>query len=84
MRTMSIGGCKYFITFIDDFSRKTWVYFLKLKSEALTYFKLFKKMVENQANYTLKTLRTDRGGEYCSNDFQTFFKGKRNTSSVNY
>jgi hypothetical protein len=35
MRTQSIGGCRYFITFIDDFTRKTWVYFLKAKSEAL-------------------------------------------------
>uniref|UniRef100_A0A251RQH2 Putative ribonuclease H-like domain, GAG-pre-integrase domain protein n=1 Tax=Helianthus annuus TaxID=4232 RepID=A0A251RQH2_HELAN len=38
MRTKSIGGCKYFITFIDDYSRKAWVFFLKFKSEALYFF----------------------------------------------
>uniref|UniRef100_A0A251T6N3 Putative zinc finger, CCHC-type n=1 Tax=Helianthus annuus TaxID=4232 RepID=A0A251T6N3_HELAN len=72
MRTESIGGCRYFITFIDDYSRKTWVYFLKLKSEALSYFKLFKALSENQSDHTIKTLRTDRGGEYCGKSFQEY------------
>ena len=38
MQTMSIGGCNYFLTFTDDYSRKTWVYFLKHKSDAFIYF----------------------------------------------
>ena len=42
----SNGGKKYFITFTDDFSRKTWVYFLQEKSEALSSFKSFKARVE--------------------------------------
>uniref|UniRef100_A0A251VEZ8 Putative zinc finger, CCHC-type n=1 Tax=Helianthus annuus TaxID=4232 RepID=A0A251VEZ8_HELAN len=74
MRTESIGGCKYFITFIDDFTRKTWVYFLKFKSEALNYFKLFKAMTEKQSDHVKKTLRTDRGGEYCGRSFQEYLK----------
>ncbi|KAJ0795409.1 putative RNA-directed DNA polymerase [Helianthus annuus] len=74
MRTNSIGGCRYFITFIDDFSRKAWVYFIKLKSEALVKFKEFKKLVENQVDYKVKCIRTDRGGEYCSHEFQRFLK----------
>jgi hypothetical protein len=43
----SIGGCDYMITFIDDFSRKVWVYFLKHKNGALTTFKQWKALVEN-------------------------------------
>ena len=49
MQTPSIGNNLYFITFIDDYSRKTWVYFLKHKLEAFKVFKQFKVMVEKQS-----------------------------------
>lgn len=68
----SFGGNKYYITFIDDFSRKVWVYFLKEKSAALAVFKQFKALVEIESNCKLCTLRSDRGGEYTSNAFQVF------------
>jgi hypothetical protein len=42
MQTTSIGSSTYFLTFIDDFSRKTWIYFLKHKSGALGCFQQFK------------------------------------------
>ncbi|KAJ0705152.1 putative RNA-directed DNA polymerase [Helianthus annuus] len=86
MRTLSIGGCRYFITFIDDFSRKTWVYFLKLKSDALTQFKIFKRLVENQAYFKIKAIRTNRGGEYYSHEFQNFLKenGIRHQLTTSY
>ncbi|KAJ0456158.1 putative RNA-directed DNA polymerase [Helianthus annuus] len=74
MRTESIGGCKYFITFIDDYSRKAWVFFLKFKSEALNFFKTFKAQNERQSGHLIKILRTDRGGEYCSKIFQDYLK----------
>ena len=45
---ISNGGKKYFITFIDDYSRKTWVYILQEKSEAFNVFKIFKARVENE------------------------------------
>ena len=70
----SNGGKNYLITFIDDFSRKTWVYFLQEKSEAFFAFKNFKAQVENEAGKSIKTLRTDRGGEYCSKIFEMFCK----------
>lgn len=44
----SIGGKKYFVTFIDDHSKKAWVYFLKYKSEVFETFKMWKAMVENE------------------------------------
>ena len=44
----SLGGSVYYVSFIDDFSRKTWLYFLKKKSEFFGKFKEFKELVENQ------------------------------------
>lgn len=66
------GGNRYFLLFVDDFSKKMWVYCLKEKSEALAVFKKFKVMVENKTETNIKTLRTDRGGEFCSQSFAEF------------
>ena len=46
IKPSSLGKSNYFLPFIDDFSRKTWVYFLKQKSEAFGTFKKFKAFVE--------------------------------------
>ena len=46
MQTMSIGGARYFLIFVDDRSRFTWVYFIRRKSDVFEYFKEFKNMVE--------------------------------------
>ena len=66
------GGSRYFITFIDDFSRKAWIFFLKQKSEACNAFKTFKAFVEKQSGCKIKALRTDRGQEYlaCTDFFE--------------
>jgi transposase InsO family protein len=66
----AVTGARYFITFSDDFSRKTWVYMLKTKDQAYDRFKTFKSEVENQTGKRIKTLRTDNGGEYTSRKFQ--------------
>ena len=66
------GGKMYFLTFIDDFSRYTYVFLLKHKDETFDAFKLYKLEVENQLNKKIKVLRSDRGGEYFSNEFNTF------------
>lgn len=63
---------RYILSFIDDFSRKTWIYFLSLKSEAFTYFKSFKLMIENEARMKIGCLRSDRGGEFTSKEFNEF------------
>ena len=65
----SMGGSRYFLSLIDDFSRRCWLYFLKHKSEALEVFKEWKAQVENEANERIKRLRTDRGGEFNSDLF---------------
>jgi len=72
IKPMSTGHNRYFLTFIDDYSRKTWVYFLKRKSEVLNCFKDFKIIVEKQSGYNIITVRFHQGGEYTSNDFKAF------------
>lgn len=69
-RTRSMRGEKYFMLFIDDYTRMTWVTFLKHKSEAFHRFKVFKKMVEKESDMKIKCLRSDQGGEYTSNEFE--------------
>ncbi len=74
MKTTSIGGCKYFVTFIDDFSRKIWLYPIKAKSECFDKFKEFKALVEKQSELKIKVFRSDNGGEFMSNKFDEFLK----------
>jgi hypothetical protein len=66
------GGQKYFMIMIDDTSRYCYVYLLKTKDEALNCFKIYKTEVENQLEKKIKIFRSDRGGEYFSNEFNLF------------
>ncbi|GAA0166461.1 hypothetical protein LIER_21609 [Lithospermum erythrorhizon] len=59
----SKSGKNYFLTFIDDFSLKGWVFLLTNKSEALDCFKKFKRLVEKESGQVIKNLRTDRGAK---------------------
>ncbi|GAU44848.1 hypothetical protein TSUD_112220 [Trifolium subterraneum] len=68
----SNGGSRYFITFTDDFSRKTWIYLLVNKASAFDEFKKFKTLVEKESNSQIMCLRTDRGREFTSNVFNEF------------
>jgi hypothetical protein len=68
--TLSLGGNKYFVSFIDEFSRMTWIQLMKSKDEVLRSFKSFKLSVENQSEKRIKTLRSDGGGEYTSHEFR--------------
>jgi transposase InsO family protein len=70
----SFSGKRYFISFIDDFSRKTWVYFLKEKSEAFEVFKKFKVMVEKSTGRHIKAVRSDRDDEYTSTAFMEYYE----------
>lgn len=64
------------LTFIDDFSRKFWVYFLKNKSQVFTTFKQWKTLIEKQTGKQIKQLRTDNGLEFCSEEFNNFCKNE--------
>ena len=61
-RTKILQGDRYFMFLIDDYTRMTWVAFLKEKSEAFEKFKIFKAMAENESNMKIKCLRSDNGG----------------------
>lgn len=72
MSIESSSGSRYFLLFTDDYSRMSWVYFLKLKSNAFDHFMKFKALVEKENGCCIKVLRTDRGGEFISEEFNTF------------
>lgn len=74
MENASIGGSRYFILFIDDYSRMTYIYFMKQKSEAFQYFQDYKAKVENQLNRKIKILRSDNGKEFCCRSFDDYLK----------
>ncbi|CAL8087744.1 unnamed protein product [Prunus armeniaca] len=69
MQTESLAGNKYFMLLIDDFTRLTWVYFLRYKLDALNCFRKFKSMVELQSGFKVKCVRSDKGGEFTSSEF---------------
>lgn len=68
----SLAGSLYYVTFIDDSTRKVWVYFLKKKSEVFDTFRKWKAMVENETGLKVKRLRSDNGGEYTDQKFREF------------
>ncbi|GJX47887.1 retrotransposon protein, putative, ty1-copia subclass [Tanacetum coccineum] len=74
LRHVSRQGASYFITFTDDYSRYGYIYLLKHKHEVFETFKVFKNEVENQLGKTIKALRSDRGGEYISQEFKDYLK----------
>ena len=82
-QTQSIGGKKYFVTFIDDYSRYTTVFAIREKREAFEKFVEFYNSTSNLfadrnngSGYSIKTLRSDNGGEYTSKAFEKFCKEK--------
>jgi transposase InsO family protein len=86
MKQESFGGARYFLTFIDDKTRKTFVYFLKSKNEVFKKFQEFKVFAENQIGKRIKALRSDNGGEYISHAFDKYLKsnGIRHQTTIAY
>ena len=68
----SLGGLRYYIIFIDESSRKVWVYFLKNKSDVFEIIKKWKAMVETETCLNIKCLRSDNGGEYIDGGFSEY------------
>ena len=69
--TISFFGFKYFLTFIGDYFRRTWVYLLKLKSEVFDMLLSCKDLVKKQSGQHILKLRYDNGGEYVNKKFIT-------------
>jgi transposase InsO family protein len=74
---VSTSGMKYFVTFIDCYSRMIWVYLMRHKSEVLKCFKDFYACLKNQFNTQVRMIRTDNGTEYVNNEFSTFLSVER-------
>ncbi|GJZ84657.1 retrovirus-related pol polyprotein from transposon TNT 1-94 [Tanacetum coccineum] len=73
-RVESMSGCRYFLSIVDDYSRRVWVHFLRHKNEAFSKFKEWKQLVENHTGRKLKKLRTDNGLEFCNQEFNNLCK----------
>ncbi|PWA57616.1 Gag-Pol [Artemisia annua] len=58
---LSLGGANYFVSFIDDYSRRCWVYPIKKKSDVFEVFKVYKARVELDSGKKIKCLRTNNG-----------------------
>lgn len=71
---LSHAQYRYFVTFIDDYSQFTWVYFLHSKADVFSIFQTFVSLVETQFSTKIKILRSNSGGEYMSCDFQSFLQ----------
>ena len=76
MSVQSLGGARYFVTFVDDFSRICQVHFMKDKSEVLAKFKQFEAAVLSECDFNIQCLHTDDGGEYTSMEFENYLKWK--------
>jgi transposase InsO family protein len=68
------GGARYFVTFIDDYSRKVWVYFLRKKSDVFVTFKQWKTLIENQIGKKIKRLKIDNDMKFYGGEFNKFCK----------
>ena len=72
MKTPSLNGSKYYIAFIDDYSRMCWIYSMKFKSDVADIFVKFKAWVETQSGCKMQVIRSDNGTEYTSEKFNKF------------
>ena len=80
LQTESLGGSRYLLTLIDDYSRYTRVYFMRHKSEATEIIKNYMQLVKTQFEVTVKWLRTDGGVEYVNADLAKFLGEKGDAS----
>jgi len=81
----TVSGIRWFVTFVDDCTRMTWLYLLKRKDEVFGVFQAFHAMIQNQFSAKIRILRSDNGGEYMNRDFLEYFQrhGLLHESSCN-
>lgn len=73
-RQPSLTGASYFLTIVDDFSRSTWTFLMKLKSQAVSFLRKFFIMVKKQFQTNIKILRSDNGSEFLSGECQNILR----------
>ena len=64
MSSSSLSGYVYYVTFIDEFSRKRWIYFMKNNDEVFSKFKELKGLIKNQTEKKIMNFQSDNGGEF--------------------
>ena len=69
------SGVKWFVVFIDDCTRMTWLYLMKNKHEVFGTFRSFHNMIKKQLCARLQIFRSDNGGEFDNHEFQEYFQG---------
>jgi hypothetical protein len=72
-RVTNRSNTKWFVSFIDDCTRVSWVYLLKEKSEVISIFQSFHQMILTQFNTRVQVLRSDNGGEYFKKELSAYF-----------
>ncbi|KAJ9536751.1 hypothetical protein OSB04_un000055 [Centaurea solstitialis] len=85
VNVQSIGGKKYTLVIVDEYSRYTWVFFLRAKSDAPEEIILFVRKMERLNNLTDRSIRSDHGTEFKNSTLESFFEQKgisQNFSSV--
>lgn len=70
----NLSGYRWFVNFIDDCTRMTWLYLLRNKSDVLKTFQSFHTMVQNQFSTNIRIFRSDNGGEFVNKNFQEYFE----------
>ena len=72
----SIKHKRYYVSFTDDHSRYTNIYFLHTKDETFDFYRVYKAWLSTQYDAKIKCLHSDQGGEYLSNDFSAYLRKK--------
>jgi len=72
----TVFGIRWFVTFVDDCTRMTWLYLLKRKDEVFDVFCMFEAMVHTQFSANIQILQSDNGEEYVNHNFVEFFRTK--------
>ena len=63
---------RYYVIFVDDYSRRCWIFFMQNKDQTFSKFYDFKALVEKESEKQVKAPHSDNGGEYISNEFKDF------------
>jgi len=76
-KTLSLGGKKYSLVIINDYTRLTWVYFLAHKDESFENFKVFCKRIQNKKSFCISAIRSDHGREFENVHFENYCRENR-------